>query len=78
MKYFDKQGSSIKDCILEGITDYSYDIGYILGEYVNNSDNRVELLNMLLMYKDNGIDSPFNIEEELINTALKTEKFTKH
>ena len=30
------------------------------------------------MYKDNGIDSPFNIEEELINTALKTEEFTKH
>ena len=78
VEYFDKQGSSIKDCILEGITDYSYDIGYILGEYVNNSDNRVELLNMLLMYKDNGIDSPFNIEEELINTALKTEEFTKH
>ncbi len=78
VEYFDKQGSSIKDCILEGITNYSYDIGYILGEYVNNSDNRVELLNMLLMYKDNGIDSPFNIEEELINTALKTEKFTKH
>ena len=49
-----------------------------MGEYVNNSDNRVELLNMLLMYKDNGIDSPFNIEEELINTALKTEEFTKH
>lgn len=53
------------------MTGYSYDIGYILGEYVNNSDNRVELLNMLLKYKDNGINMPFTIEEENVKTILE-------
>ncbi len=47
VEYFNKQGSSIKDCIDEGMIGYSYDIGYILGEYVNNSDSRVEFLNMI-------------------------------
>ena len=60
------------------MTGYSYDIGYILGEYVNNSDNRVELLNMLLKYKDNGINMPFTIEEETVKTTLGNQKHIKH
>lgn len=78
VEYFNKQGSSIKDCIDEGMTGYSYDIGYILGEYVNNSDNRVELLNMLLKYKDNGINMPFTIEEENVKAILGNQKHIKH
>lgn len=78
VEYFNKQGSSIKDCIDEGMTGYSYDIGYILGEYVNNSNNRVELLNMLLKYKDNGINMPFTIEEEIVKAALGNPKHIKH
>ena len=60
------------------MTGYSYDIGYILGEYVNNSDNRVELLNMLLKYKDNGINMPFTIEEEIVKATLGNPKHIKH
>lgn len=45
----------LKITLMKGISAYSYDIGYILGKYVNNSVNKVELLNMLLNYKDKGI-----------------------
>lgn len=73
VEYLNKQGSSIEDCIDEGISAYSYDIGYILGTYINNSDNRIEFLNMLLKYKDKGIDMPFTIEEGIIKTTLESQ-----
>lgn len=73
VEYLNKQGSSIEDCIDEGISAYSYDIGYILGTYINNSDNRIEFLNMLLKYKDKGINMPFTIEEGIIKTTLESQ-----
>ena len=72
-EYLNKQGSSIEDCIDEGISAYSYDIGYILGTYINNSDNRIEFLNMLLKYKDKGINMPFTIEEGIIKATLESQ-----
>ena len=55
----------------------SYDIGYILGIYTNNSDNKKEILNTLLKYKDKGVNSPFIIDDEIIEYALETKRYTK-
>ncbi len=52
------------------MSNYSYIIGYILGEYIRNSNNRSEILNMVLNYKDNGINAPFTIDPRVINEAL--------
>lgn len=59
------------------MSSYSYDIGYIIGNYTNNSDNKIEILNTLLKYKDNGINIPFTIKEDIIKEALGHPKFTK-
>ena len=77
IEYLNRQGSSIEACVDEGMSAYSYDIGYILGNYTNSSDNKIEILNMLLNYKDNGINMPFTIEEEIIKEALEYQKYTK-
>ena len=71
VEYLNRQGSSIESCVNEGISAYSYDIGYILGSYINNSENKSENLNMLLKYKDNGINMPFTIDERIIKGALE-------
>lgn len=70
VEYLNRQGASIENCVEEGISDYSYDIGYILGSYINNSENKIENLNMLLKYKDNGITMPFTIDESIIKGTL--------
>lgn len=77
VEYFNRQGSSIESCVDEGISAYSYDIGYILGNYINNGDNKREYLNMILKYKDNGINMPFTIEEGIIIESLGNQKYTK-
>ena len=77
VEYLNRQGSSIETCVDEGMSAYSYDIGYILGNYTNSSDNKIEILNMFLKYKDNGINMPFTIEEEIIKEALGYQKYTK-
>lgn len=77
VEYLNRQGSSIESCIDEGISAYSYDIGYILGEYINNNDNKIEYLNMILKYKDNGINMPFTIEEGIIKESLVNQRYTK-
>jgi len=77
VEYFNRQGSSIESCVDEGISAYSYDIGYILGNYINNGDNKREYLNMILKYKDNGINMPFTIEEGIIKESLGNQKYTK-
>ena len=77
VEYLNRQGSSIETCVDEGISAYSYDIGYILGNYTNNSDNKIEILNVILKYKDNGINMPFTIEEEIIKETLGYQKYTK-
>ena len=69
-EYLNRQGVSIENCVDEGMSNYSYIIGYILGEYIRNSNNRSEILNMVLNYKDNGINAPFTIDPRVINEAL--------
>lgn len=70
VEHLNRQGSSIESCIEEGMSAYSYDIGYILGNYINNSEGKVENLNTLLNYKDNGITMPFTIDESIIIGTL--------
>ncbi len=70
VEYLNRQGSSIESCIEEGMSAYSYDIGYILGNYINNSEGKVENLNTLLKYKDNGINMPFTIDKSIIKGTL--------
>lgn len=77
IEYFNQQGSTIEDCIEEGMSTYSYDIGYILGNYIKNSSNRNEILNMILDCKDNGLNIPFSIDEEIIKESLSSQKYTK-
>ncbi len=77
IEYFSRQGSSIESCIDEGMSAYSYDIGYILGHYTNINDNKIEILNTLLKYKDKGLNMPFTIDEEIIKNALGTQQYTK-
>lgn len=77
VEYLNRENSSIETCVEEGISTYSYDIGYILGSYVNNSENKVELLNIILKYKDKGITMPFTIEEGIIEGTLVSDKYTK-
>lgn len=77
VEYLNRQGSSIEACVDEGISAYSYDIGYILGNYINNGDNKIEYLNMILKYKDKGINMPFTIEEGIIKESLGNQKYTK-
>lgn len=77
IEYFNQQDSTIEDCIEEGMSNYSYDIGYILGNYIKNNSNRNEILNMILDCKDNGINIPFSIDEEIIKESLSSQKYTK-
>lgn len=77
IEYLNCQDSSIEECVDEKISAYSYDIGYILGNHTRNSNNKIEFLNMILYYKDNGINMPFTIEEGTINEALGCQKYTK-
>lgn len=77
VEYLNRHDSSIESCIDEGISAYSYDIGYILGNYINNGNNKIEYLNMILKYKDKGINMPFNIEEGIIKEALGNQKYIK-
>lgn len=72
--YLNRQDTSIEHCVEEGIFDYSYDIGYILGNYINNSDGKVEKLNTILKYKDYGITMPFIINESIIKETLKNQE----
>ena len=54
VEYLSRDDSSLEDDIEQGISSYSYDIGYIIGCYTNSRDDKVEILNMLLQYKDKG------------------------
>lgn len=73
-----KEEISIEDCVDEAISSYSYDVGYILSNYINNSDNRIPFLDMILKYKDKGIDALFIIDEEIIKSAFGYQKNMKY
>lgn len=76
--FLTKEGMSIENCVDEVISSYSYDIGYILSNYINNSDNRILFLNMILKHKDKGIDALFTIDEEIIKSAFGYQKNMKY
>lgn len=78
VEYLNTQGSSIESCIEEGMSDYSYDIGYILGNYINYNEGKFENLNTLLKYKDNGITMPFTIDESIIKGTLGNQETLEH
>ena len=44
---------------------------------INNDDNKIEYLNIILKYKDNGINMPFTIEEGIIKESLGNQKYAK-
>ena len=71
-EYLNRQGVTIENCVDEGMSNYVYIIGYILAEYIRNSNSRREDLNMVLNYKDNGINAPFTIDPRIIKVALAT------
>lgn len=77
IEYLSGLFSSIENLVAEGIEDYSYDVGYILGRYINNSDNKIELLNTLLKYEYKGLDTPFTINEDFIKDIFECQKYTK-
>ena len=76
VKYLNEQNTSIIECVSEGISNYSYDIGFILGNYISNSDNKKELLNMFLKFKNAGIITSFTIEENIIKDSLRNKNYT--
>ena len=75
--YLSREDTSIENCVDEGLTDYSYDVGYILGHYTNNADNKIDLLNAFLKYKDKGIDFPFTVDKETIKEAVSSKEQVK-
>jgi hypothetical protein len=75
--YLSNKSTSIENCIDEGISAYSYDVGYILGNYAYNGDNKKKNLDMILKCKDKGIDFPFTIEEDIIKKSLESQQFGK-
>ena len=70
INYLDSPNTSIENCVSEGLESYSYDIGYILGNYANACDNKLELLNLFLQLKDKGLNTPFTIDENMIEKSL--------
>ncbi len=71
--YLSREDSSLEECIDQGISSYSYDIGYIFGCFTSARDDKVEILDMLLKYKDKGIDRHFTIDTETIKGSFKEE-----
>ncbi|MBR3161564.1 MAG: hypothetical protein IKF19_02385 [Bacilli bacterium] len=77
VEFLNAPSNYIEDYVDNGISNYYYDIGYILASYTINSDNKIELLNMFLKYKDDGINAPFTIDEKIIKEAFGSKKHTR-
>lgn len=75
INYLNSPNISIENSISEGIESYSYDIGYILGNYANSCDNKRELLNLFLQLKSKGLNTPFTIDESMIGESLEKHRF---
>lgn len=73
--YLNSPNTSIESSVSEGLESYSYDIGYILGNYANSCDNKSELLNWILQIKSNGLNTPFTIDENIIGNTLENHRF---
>ena len=77
VEYLDREGTSITDCVDEGLSDYSYDVGYLLKSFYESSADKKGLLDLILRYKDKGFDKPFSISEEVIKDTLRQKEFIK-
>lgn len=75
INYLNSPNISIENSVSEGIESYSYDIGYILGNYANSCDNKRELLNLFLQLKSKGLNTPFTIDESIIGESLEKHRF---
>ena len=75
INYLNGPNTSIESSVSEGLESYSYDIGYILGNYANSCDNKSELLNWILQIKSNGLKKPFTIDENIIADTLENHRF---
>lgn len=75
INYLNGSNVSILECVSEAIEEYSYDIGYILGNYANTCDNKRELLNLFLKFKNKGLSTLFTIDENIIIESLKNSRF---
>lgn len=75
INYLSSPNMSIESSVCEGLESYSYDIGYILGNYANSRDNKRELLNWILQIKSKGLNTPFTIDENIIGDTLENHRF---
>nr|MBP3259148.1 hypothetical protein [Bacilli bacterium] len=75
--YLNNHNVSIMESFDEAMSNYNYEIGYIIGSNALNSTNKKELLDECLSYKDLGINIPFTIDENIIQTSLKSEEHIK-
>lgn len=75
INYLNSPNATIENCVSEGLESYSYDIGYILGNYANACDNKTELLNWFLQLKNKGLNTPFTIDENMIEESLGNHRF---
>lgn len=75
VNYLNSPNTTIENCVSEGLESYSYDIGYVLGNYANACDNKPELLNWFLQLKNKGLNTPFTIDENMIEESLGNHRF---
>lgn len=76
VEYFDSPIRSIERAYAEGVSDYSYDIGYILGNYANKRGMNKEILDIFLRIKEYGNNEAFTIDENVIKEALNEQGIT--
>ena len=75
-EYLKKDNFSLGKCISEQISEYDYDIAYILGKYIINSKIKNELLDSILKYMDTNVTSIFSLDSEIIKNSLKKENLS--
>lgn len=76
MEYLRKDNFSLGKCISEQISEYDYDIAYILGKYIINSKIKNELLDSILRYMDTNVTNIFSLDSEIIKNSLKKENLS--
>jgi hypothetical protein len=75
-EYLKKDNFSLGKCISEQISEYDYDIAYILGKYIINSKIKNELLDSILRYMDTNVTNIFSLDSEIIKNSLKKENLS--
>lgn len=75
-EYLKKDNFSLGKCVSEQISEYDYDIAYILGKYIINSKIKNELLDSILRYMDTNVTNIFSLDSEIIKNSLKKENLS--